>query len=74
MGGQSRTNGMVFSPDQGILATGSLDNKVLLRDVGTGLLLHTLEEHPESVLVLAFSPKAPYVPSGSKDKTFRIWE
>jgi tetratricopeptide (TPR) repeat protein len=66
-------NCAAFSPDATLLAIGTWDNIIRLRDAATGKLIHTLKGHTGEVLSVAFSPIGNMLVSGSADTTVRIW-
>ena len=63
-----------FSPDSKVLASGSWDKTIKLREVNTGKLLNTLEGHSNYIYSVAFSPDGKVLASGSGDKTIKLWE
>jgi len=69
-GHADRVDGIAFSPDSRILASGSEDNLVLLREVATGNEIRRLEGHK----YVAFSPNGKLLVSGSNDSTIRLWD
>ncbi|HUG91097.1 MAG TPA: c-type cytochrome domain-containing protein, partial [Planctomycetaceae bacterium] len=64
------------SPDGKLLAVGATaEGKpvVLVRDIASGNVTHTLAGHEAAVTAVAFSADASKVVSGSEDKTARVW-
>jgi WD40 repeat protein len=56
-GGHTDTiTGVAFSPDGRILATGSIDNTIILWDLGTGTVIRRLTGHEDWVIRVAFTP------------------
>jgi hypothetical protein len=66
-------NGVAFSPDGSILATGGGDKRILLWDPKTGRLLQTLRGHAASVNRIAFSRDGKTLATASDDGTVRFW-
>jgi WD40 repeat protein len=64
---------VAFSPDDKLLASGSLDTTARLWDHATGATLHTLKGHSKAVVTVAFSLDGNLLASGSVDKTIRLW-
>ena len=69
---------LVFSPDSKILASTSFYGRILLWDMDTGQLRHSLAAHTDSILALAFSPDNRTLASGGywsgdAENTIRIW-
>ncbi len=67
----------VVSPDGKLLATNGTSGgrpAILVRDLETGKLLHTLLGHDGPIAALAFSNDNTRVASGSADKTARVWD
>jgi WD40 repeat protein len=58
---------VAFSPDGGLLASGSYDGTVILWRVADGSQLHTLAGHTGWVSSVAFSPDGGLLASGSND-------
>ena len=70
------TNGMdsiVFSPDNGTMASAGERSSVKLWNLQTGEI-RLLEGHEASVRCLAFAANGRFLASGSSDKTVRIWD
>jgi WD40 repeat protein len=65
---------IAFSPDGGILASGSQDELgIRFWDAAIGAELRVLDGHTQPVASLAFSPDGKTLASGSDDGTIRIW-
>jgi WD40 repeat protein len=70
-----------FSPDNQILASGSLDKTIKIWDVNTGKKINTLKGHDGKVYSVNFSPVSVASPqgigqilaSGSLDTTIKLW-
>jgi WD40 repeat protein len=58
---------LAFSPDGGVLASGSYDKIVVLVDPSSGKVLHKLTHHTAHVNGLAFSPDGSVLVSGAGD-------
>lgn len=65
---------VAISPDGQIAATGAEDNLIILWDMNTGEMLHTLAGHEKSILSLAFSLDGNYLASGGDDKIITLWD
>jgi RNA polymerase sigma factor (sigma-70 family) len=63
-----------FSPDDKVLATGSFDGTVVLRDPLTGESRRVLQGHTGGVNTLAFAPDGKTLLTGSLDQTAKLWD
>jgi WD40 repeat protein len=64
---------IAFSPDGRLLATGSWDATVMVRDVRSGRLLRILGKHPGGVTSVSFSLDSEVLASGGRDNTVKVW-
>lgn len=64
---------IAFSPDGRLLATGSWDATIMVRDVQSGRLLRLLGKHPGGVTSVAFSSDNGMLASGGLDNTVKVW-
>jgi WD40 repeat protein len=69
-----RVDGLAFSPDAKLLASGSKDNTVRLWDAERALELRKLAGHAAWVKAVAFSPDGRWLASGSVDGVVKLWE
>ncbi len=66
--------GFTFSPDGKMLASCSKDQTIILWEVATGSLKHTLKGHTDSVTSVSISPDGKTLASGSVDNSIRFWD
>jgi WD40 repeat protein len=69
-----RVDGLAFSPDARLLATGSKDNTVRLWDVERAFELRKLSGHTAWIKAVAFSPDGKLLASASVDGVVKLWE
>jgi WD40 repeat protein len=73
-GHSAAVTSVAFSPNGGLLASGSVDNTLRLWRSKEGLLLRTMRGHPFPVLAVDFSPNGTTLATGSTDGLVRTWE
>ncbi len=69
-----RVDGLAFSPDAKLLASGSKDNTVRLWDTERAFELRKLAGHTAWVKAVAFSPDGRWLASGSVDGVVKLWD
>ena len=65
---------VAISPDGGTIASGSVDNTIILWGVASGIEIQTLAGHTDDVLSVAFSPDGRILASGSVDQKIILWD
>ena len=70
----SWVNALSYSPNGKVLASGSSDNTIFLRDAETGDCKAILKKHTHSVVSVVFSPDGETLASADWDGTIRLWE
>ncbi|HEX8069057.1 MAG TPA: caspase family protein [Pyrinomonadaceae bacterium] len=73
-GHSKRVDGLAFSPDGRLCATGSADNTVRLWDATTGRELRALTGHNAWTKAVAFSPDGKTLVSASVDGAVKLWD
>jgi eukaryotic-like serine/threonine-protein kinase len=66
-------DGIAFSPDGTILASGGEDSRIQLWSVREAKLFATLTGHTNQVFEVSFSPDGKILASGSFDGTVKLW-
>jgi WD40 repeat protein len=61
-----------FSPDGNVIASGSVDSTVIIRDRRSGAIIHILKQ-PQGVTAIDFSPDGKFLISASYDSKVRLW-
>jgi len=69
-----RVDGLAFSPDARLLASGSKDNTVRLWDTERAFELRKLTGHAAWVKAVAFSADGRWLASGSVDGAVKLWD
>jgi WD40 repeat protein len=71
---RSTVFGTRFSPDGKLIAVGTSEKDVELREMPKGNLRQTLSGHTAAVVAMAFSPDGTRLATGSQDSTVRMWD
>ena len=64
---------VIFSHDGSRLASAGSDGSVIVYEVGSFEVLHTLADHESGVCSISWSPDDSLIVTGSTDKRARIW-
>ncbi len=73
-GHKSAVQGLAFSPDGKLLATGGHDHMIHLWDVASGNVLADLPGHKDAIYALEFSADGKRLASASLDRSIRLWD
>ena len=73
LGHRDLVEGLAFSPDGRVLATGSLDASIKLWDVASGREIASLAGHLQDVVALAFSPDGRTLASVGQRRDLKLW-
>lgn len=71
--GKSTTYAIAFTPDNQIMISGGNDRIITLRNLKTGKIIRTFNEHSGSIYALCISSDGQTLISGSRDTTIKIW-
>ena len=66
-------DGLAFSPDSRVLASGEYDGSISLWGIPSGARVGTLTGHTRAGIALSFSPDGLTLASAADDRTVRLW-
>src|SRR2546428_9094540 len=69
-----RVDGIAFSPDGQLLASGSADNTIKLWDTASKREVRTLAGHTGGIKAVAFKPDGQWLASGAIDGNIKFWD
>jgi WD40 repeat protein len=69
-----RVDGIAFSPDGQLLASGSADNTIKLWDTASKREVRTLAGHNGGIKAVAFRPDGQWLASGAIDGNIKFWD
>ena len=69
-----RVDGIAFSPDGQLLASGSADNTIKLWDTVSKREVRTLAGHTGGIKAVAFRPDGQWLASGAIDANIKFWD
>ena len=64
---------VAFSPDNKLIASGSIDQTVRVWNLNTKECIAVLKGHEGWIRAVCFSPDGQILASGSHDRTIRLW-
>ena len=67
------TYAIAFTPDNQVMISGGNDRLITLRNLKTGKIIRTFNEHSGSIYALCISSDGQTLVSGSRDTTIKIW-
>jgi WD40 repeat protein len=67
-------SGIVFSPDEKLLASWNADYTIRVWNLASGWELHPSEGHSQAISAIIFSPDSKTIASASADHTIMLWD
>jgi WD40 repeat protein len=71
--GKGTANKAEYSPDGGVLASGSWDRTLRLWQISNGIHLHTARANTDRITSVDFSPDGTSLASGAFDGSIELW-